>query len=222
MELLDIIIAAKIFGIKVINPEDFMELLIRFFFNFSVAVVIVRFIYYPITKRKEYLFTYLLFSVIIFFMCNLLSSAKISTGFALGLFAIFSIIRYRTDPIPIKEMTYLFVVIGISVVDALASKKVSYAELVFTNLTVIGFTFVLEKVWLTRHETRKSITYEKIDLIKPENHDKLMTDLRERTGLNIHRFEIGRIDFMRDSANIRIFYHEDEKVSAETEEYTRD
>jgi len=201
---------ARLFGIKYINPDDFMELLVRFFFNFGVALVIVRSIYYPITRRKDYLFTYLLFSVIVFFLCQLLSSVKLGLGFALGLFAIFGIIRYRTDPIPIKEMTYLFVVIGLAAINGLANKKISYAELIFTNLTIMAVTYGLEKLWLLKSESRKTVVLEKIELIKPENLELLLEDLRERTGLNIHRVEIGRIDFLRDSARVRVFYYEGE------------
>ena len=143
----DPLMVARLFGIKYINTEDFMELLVRFIFNFGVALIIVRAIYYPITRRKDYLFTYLMFSVIVFFLCQLLSSVKLGVGFALGLFAIFGIIRYRTDPIPIKEMTYLFVVIGLAAINGLANKKISYAELIFTNVSIIAITYVLEKLW---------------------------------------------------------------------------
>ena len=205
----EMILLTKLFGIKLIDSNDFWELLIRFFFNLIITTVIVRSIYYPITRRKDYLFTYMLFSVIVFFLCQLLSNVKIGLGFALGLFAIFGIIRYRTDPIPIKEMTYLFVVIGISAINGLANKKISYAELVFTNLAIIAITYSLEKLWLLKHESRKTVILEKIDLIKPENHDELLQDLRERTGLNIHRTEIGRIDFLRDTARVRIFYYDE-------------
>jgi len=180
-------IIARLFGIKYINPQDFLELLVRFVFNFSVALVIVRAIYYPITRRKDYLFTYLMFSIMVFFMCQVLSSVKLGLGFALGLFAIFGIIRYRTDPIPIKEMTYLFVVIGLAAINGLANKKVSYAELLFTNLIIIVVIYGIEKLWLLKSESRKTVILEKIDLIKPENHELLMKDLRDRTGLNIHR-----------------------------------
>lgn len=207
MELLDSIFLVKYFGIKVIDTEDFIELVCRFAFNSLITGIIVRYIYYPITKRKDYLFTYILFSIIVFFLCHLLSNVKLGLGFALGLFAIFGIIRYRTNPIEIKEMTYLFIIIGISVINALANKKVSYAELIFTNVMVLAITYFLEKVWLLRHETRKRIIYEKIDLIKPENHKLLLEDLRERTGLNIHRVRIGRIDFLRDTANVQIYFY---------------
>ena len=212
MELIDHVILTKFFGIRLIDINDFTELLIRFSFNFIIVVWLVRYIYYPITRRKDYLFTYLLFSVIVFFLCQLLSSVKLGLGFALGLFAIFGIIRYRTDPIPIKEMTYLFIVIGIAAINGLANKKISFAELMFTNLVVVGITYGLEKIWLLKSESRKTVEYEKIDLIKPENHALLMEDLKERTGLNIHRFEIGRLDFLRDTARIRVYYYEDNSL----------
>ena len=187
-----------------------MRLIIKGVFNLAVVLLIVRYIYYPITKNKDYLFTYLLISLTVFLLCFLLDNVKLQLGFALGLFAIFGIIRYRTDPIPIKEMTYLFLVIGISVVNALANKKISYAELVFANLLIVFVTFGMEHLWLLKHETRKNIIYEKIELIKPENKEELLADLKERTGLNIVRYEIRRIDFLKDIANIRIFYYEDD------------
>ena len=124
----------------------------------------------------------------------------------MGLFAIFGIIRYRTDPIPIKEMTYLFLVIGISVVNALANKKISHIELIFAIFLILGVTYGLEKVWLLKHETRKNIVYEKIELIKPEHRQELIEELKLRTGIDIIRVEIGRIDFLRDVATVRIFY----------------
>ena len=132
-------------------------------------------------------------------------------GFALGLFAIFGIIRYRTDAIPIKEMTYLFVVIGLSVINALANKKISYAELMFTNFALIAITYGLEKYWLVKHESRKRVVYENIELIKPQNREAMHNDLQERTGIKISRFEIGKINFLNDSAEVKIFFYEDEQ-----------
>jgi Domain of unknown function (DUF4956) len=198
----------EIFGIQIIDAEDFIELVARFLLNTAVVIVIVRYLYYSIQKRKDYLFSYILIGTIVFLMCFLLENVKLQLGFALGLFAIFGIIRYRTNPIPIKEMTYLFIVIGISVINALANKKVSYVELFFTNLVVILITYLLEKVYLLRHESSKTIIYENIDLIVPEKQAELVKDLKKRTGINISRFEIGRIDFLRDIVRIRIFYFE--------------
>lgn len=195
-------------GTPIFDANDFWKLIIKGVFNFLIVLIIVRYIYYPITRNKDYLFTYLLISLTVFLLCFLLDNVKLQLGFALGLFAIFGIIRYRTDPIPIKEMTYLFLVIGISVVNALANKKISYAELVFANLLLVGVTYGLEKVWLLRHESRKNIIYEKIELIKPENRTELIKDLSKRTGIDIIRVEIRRVDFLRDTANIRIFYYD--------------
>jgi hypothetical protein len=129
----------------------------------------------------------------------------------LGLFAIFGIIRYRTDAIEIKEMTYLFLIIGISVVNALGANKLSMAELGTINFSVVILTFILEYVWLMKHETRKTINYERIDLITPDKYEEMKADLEKRTGLSINRFDIGKIDFLNDTALIRVFYYADEQ-----------
>ena len=131
----------ELFGIALIDAPSFAELLIRFAFNFLVIFVVARCLYYPATKRRDFLFTYILISTIVFLLCFLLGNVKIQVGFALGLFAIFGIIRYRTELMPIKEMTYLFLVIGIAVINALSNKKVSYAELLFTNLAIVTVAF---------------------------------------------------------------------------------
>lgn len=210
-DLLFILADVEIFGSDFFDKKDFIELLVRSAFNFLIVGYIVRYLYYPVTKNKDYLFTYLLISVTVFFLCFLLENVKLELGFALGLFAIFGIIRYRTDPIPIKEMTYLFIVIGISVMNALVNKKISHAEVIFTNVMFIAITYGLEKIWLLKHESRKNITFEKIELILPERKEELLADLRQRTGLNITRVEIRNVDFLRDTANLRIFYFEDEQ-----------
>lgn len=202
--------ALEFLGTPLFDSKDFFKLLVKTAFNLSIILIIVRYIYYPITKNKDYLFTYLLISLTVFLLCILLDSVKIELAFALGLFAIFGIIRYRTDPIPIKEMTYLFLVIGVSVINALANKKISYSELVFANVMIIAVTYGLEKIWLLRHETRKNIIYEKIDLIGPDKRDELLLDLKERTGIDVVRVEIRRIDFLKDIAYLRIFYYEND------------
>jgi hypothetical protein len=203
---------AEFMGIEWVDKGDLLKLSVRFLFNFIVTMTIVRYIYYPIAKRKDYLFTYLLISTTVFFLCFLLENVKLELGFALGLFAIFGIIRYRTDPMPIKEMTYLFIIIGVSVINALANKKISHSELLLTNGFILFLSFALERMFLLKHESRKTITYEKIELIKPENSSDLLADLEDRTGLKINRIEIGRIDFLRDTAQVRIFYFESDQV----------
>jgi len=207
------LIGTKIFGIEIIDYNDVLELFVRFVFNFGVTTVIIRYLYYPTTRRKDYLFTYILLSTTIFLLIFMLESVKMKIGFALGLFAIFGIIRYRTNPIPIKEMTYIFVVIGLSVINAMSSKKISYAELVLVNLIIIAIIFLLEKVWLLKHESSKVILLEKIELIKPEKQKELIADLEERTGIKISRVEIGKINFLKDTARVKIFYFESDQIN---------
>lgn len=191
--------------------EDFYSLILRLIINLVFLTIIIRFLYYPITKRKDYLFTYYLIGIITFFLCFGLKKLDIDTGMGLGLFAIFGIIRYRTDAIEIKEMTYLFLVIGLSVVNSLASRQISMAELAVINTSTVLITYGLEYLWLLKHETRKTITYERIELIRPENYEEMLADLQERTGLAINRFEVGKIDFLNDTAQVRIFYYADEQ-----------
>jgi hypothetical protein len=191
--------------------EDFYGLLIRLGINLFFLTILIRVLYYTKTRRKDYLFTYYLIGTITFFLCFGLMQMDIDTGMGLGLFAIFGIIRYRTDAIEIKEMTYLFMIIGISVVNALASNELSISEVGVINITVVLLTYLLENVWLMKHETRKTINYERIDLIKPENQDLLKADLEKRTGLTINRVEVGKIDFLNDTAMVRIYYFADEQ-----------
>ncbi len=192
--------------------NDFYLLLGRLAINMIFLTLIIRMLYYPKTKRKDYLFTYYLIGIITFFLCFALKKLDIDTGMGLGLFAIFGIIRYRTDAIEIKEMTYLFVIIGISVVNSLASDKITVAEVALINLFVLLLTFGLENLWLLRHETRKTVVYERIDLIKPEKYDEMKEDLEKRTGLSINRIEVGKIDFLSDTALIRIYYYDSDQT----------
>ena len=194
-------------GVELIDLPGFIELVVRFILNLTVIMILVRWLYYSTTKRKDYLFTYILISSLIFLLCYLLAGVKLQIGFALGLFAIFGIIRYRTNSIPIKEMTYLFLIIGISIINALADTKTSVAEVLFTNFVVILIAFCLEKIWLLKHESARSIVYEKINLIKPEKYQELLEDLKERTGIKqITRIEVGKMDFLKDTCNLKIFY----------------
>ena len=191
--------------------EDFYLLLIRLCVNVVFITILIRFLYYAKTKRKDYLFTYYLIGTITFFLCFGLKKLDIDTGMGLGLFAIFGIIRYRTDAIEIKEMTYLFLIIGLSVVNALASNQLSIAEMALINVFMVVLTYVLEFLWLMKHETRKTINYERIDLITPEKAAEMKRDIEGRTGLSINRFEIGKIDFLNDTAQVRIFYYAEEQ-----------
>lgn len=189
--------------------DDAWVLIFRLIINFVVTGIIIRFIYYPRTQRKDYLFTYFLIGTIVFFLCFALKKLDIDIGMGLGLFAIFGILRYRTSTIAIKEMTYLFIIIGLSVINALA-QQISIFEIATVNIVVLMLAAGLEYVFLLKHESRKTIVYEKIDLITPDKYDEMLKDLKERTGIAIHRFEIGEIDFLNDTANVMVYYFDDE------------
>ena len=182
------------------------ELILRFGFNILVAVILIRFIYARTRVYSTYKFTFLMFNTLIFFVCYLLSNVTMSIGFAFGLFAVFAILRYRTDPIPIKEMTYLFAVITIGVMNAMSTPEISVLELLFANIAIITVAYVLENVIRGAGLEEIRVTYEKIENIPTDRHDELMADLRERTGLEIQDIEIERLDFLRDVARIRIRY----------------
>jgi len=188
------------------NHSDMVKLLFRFAINMTFITLLVRYVYYRKTANKDFLFTYYSISVIAFMICFALKKLEIHVGMGLGLFAIFGIIRYRTDTVRIREMSYLFVVIGLSVVNALAGKQISLVELLFINVTVTGVIAGLEYLWLMKQETIKTIIYEKIENIKPENYHLLKADLENRTGLKITRIEVGKIDFLRDTAQIKIHF----------------
>jgi hypothetical protein len=196
----------RLFGMKLINVEDFISLLTRFSLNLIIIVAIVVGLYAKSSRRKDFYFSYIAISIVIFLLCFLLANVKMELGFALGLFAVFSIIRYRTDSIPIKEMTYLFVIIAVSVINALANKKISYAELLTTNLLIVGGLYGLEKILNLRQELYYRIVYEKIENVQAGREEELLADLKLRTGINIKRFEIRRIDFLRDVAIIYIYF----------------
>lgn len=201
----------RIMDIKFYDP-DVWDLIIRFAFNFVIAYVLVKLIYRSDKRNKNYAFTFYVFNTLIFFLCYLMNNVKLDLGFAFGLFAVFSILRYRTISIPMKEMTYLFVVIAIAVINALTTKKVSFIELLFTNFTILASTFFLERLWYKEGLSEQTIEYEKIELIKPDKRTEMMADLRERTGLDIRTFEIITTDFLKDMARVKIFY----KASAYT------
>lgn len=197
----------RFLGIKLINVGDFLELIVRFTFNTSLIFMVTHGMYAKNSSRKDFYFSYLAIGVIVFLLCFLLNSVKLELGFALGLFAIFGIIRYRTDAIPIKEMTYLFIIIGISVMNALSNKKVSYAELMLTNSLIIAGLWFLEKRLMLKQEKSIKLIYEKIENIHIKNHDELLSDFQKRTGIEVNRYEIERIDFLRDIAEITLYYN---------------
>jgi len=188
--------------------HELLNLIIRFGFNLSVAFIIIKLIYQRDHNNNDFVFTYFMFNSLIFFFASILGSITINMGFAFGLFAVFAILRYRTDPIPIKEMTYLFIVITIGVINALSGNEVSFEALLFTNTALVGLTYFLEKYWQNNLLASMNIDYEKIENVKPQNHEALLTDLKERTGLNIQDFQFSRMNFLRDTVRIKIYYKE--------------
>lgn len=186
------------------------ELLPPFILNLIVIIVIVGFIYYPANhSRREYIFTFFTFSILMFFISGLLRDVQLTLGFGFGLLAVFSVLRYRTERIPLKEMTYIFICITIPFMNTLfMATRITFPELAAINAIIVGGIFLAEQSWGVHYLLQKQVIYEKIDLIKPNNHEELMRDLRTRTGLDVQRYEIEEINFLRDTANITIYYNE--------------
>lgn len=185
---------------------DLLELTMRFLINITAIFLLVRVIYYPRHKNKDFLFTFFLFNCLNFLICFLLSATKIKIGFAFGLFAIFSIMRYRTVVVPVKEMGYFFVCVAVGIINALATVDDHYVILIACNVFILGLTMILDRHINLTHENVKEIVYERIDLIKPEQREEMLTDLRNRCGLPIHRIDIINIDFLKDVAVIHAYY----------------
>lgn len=194
--------------VPLVDMADTWTLLLRFAFNTLVTWYIIHFLYYPKSRRRDYYFTFMLISVSVFFLIFLLGGVKLKIGFALGLFAIFGIIRYRTESMPVREMTYLFVLIALSVINALAV-TLSYAELLVTNLIFIVFIRVSEDNRWTSHVSCKLVLYDRIDLVLPERRAELIEDLQRRTGLTVVRIEVGAMDFLHDTVMLKVYYAAD-------------
>ncbi|MBQ9555187.1 MAG: DUF4956 domain-containing protein [Muribaculaceae bacterium] len=184
------------------------EMLVRFGFFMVVLFFIVYFLYYRKTHRRDYFFTLTLLSVSIFFLIYLLGSVKVKIGFALGLFAIFGVLRYRTETIPVREMSYMFGVISLSVINALAD-SLSFVELLLPNVAIALLIWLFEALVLKASLASKLVLYDRIELITPERREELLEDLRKRTGLNITKINVGSIDFLKDTAILKIEYEND-------------
>jgi hypothetical protein len=192
-----------------LKPEqtDFLvTLALRFGFNLVATFIIVVLLYARISRRKEFYFSYFAISIAVFLLVFLLESVKIELGFALGLFAIFGIIRYRTDAIPPKEMTYLFIIIAVSVINSLSKDYFGYVELTFVNLLLVGALWALEKILMMRRESSLEIIYEKIENMHKDKEALMLSDLEERTGVKIIRYQINKINYLRDIARITIYF----------------
>jgi len=182
--------------------------------NMVVALLIVRFIYYPATQDKTYVFTFLAFNTVIYFVLGMLTSATLSVGVGFGLFAIFSVLRYRTDEMPIREMTYLFIVIALPVMNSVMMSASSIPWLLVANGTIVALLYALEKEWGFHFAGSKRVVYDRVELITPANQDRLLADRRERTGLPVERVEVRRIDFLHDTAELMVYYDEPRAAQA--------
>lgn len=189
------------------------KLIIRLLIDFAAVFILIRCIYYPIYKHRELFFTYFIFNIIIFLISFLLNKVDLSMGAAFGLFAVFSMLRYKTEEIAIKDMTYLFLTIAIGLVCAVTKIKdtadeIEYAFLIGINAIILLITYLLESSIFLKKEDAKIILYEKIEFITPDKKEELLADLKLRTGFNIHRYSIQKIDFLKDTVQIKIYFYE--------------
>ena len=188
---------------NVIAESNIFQVGIRFIIDLVVITILVRYIYFGQKRDKEYVFTFFLFNVLIFFVCYMMLKVNISMGFAFGLFAIFGILRYRTSTIPIKEMTYLFTAITLALINAIA--PIDWA-MAFMNVSILVFVYVMEQLWFANKEQSKNITYDRIELIENDQIEELIEDLKRRTGLQVTRFEIKSMNLLNDSAVLKMYF----------------
>jgi hypothetical protein len=178
-----------------------------FIVNILSAFIVVKLVYYPRGQSNNYVFTFLAFNTVIYFIMGLFTSIELSIGAGFGLFALFSILRYRTETVPIREMTYLFVMAALPILNSVLFNSSEYVKMVVVDLLVIIVLWILDREWgFSCERSQMEIVYEKIDLIKKERKEEMLKDLRERTGLNVLDFEVLNINFLHDVANLKIIY----------------
>jgi len=222
---------AQLIGVTLFDPQHFISLIIRFIINFTVVSIIARYFYYPRSHRRDYMFIFILMAMSIFMLVNLMEGDSMNIGAAMGLFAIFGIMRFRTEAVPIREMTYLFMLIALSVVNALAHADyhpkadywdgVGLVTILFVNVVFVIMAWVFESSKVMSEECSRIIAYDNVSLITPEKREELKADLEKRTGLKITRIEIGLLDYLKDSALIRIFYNDPNDVGNSIARYGR-
>ena len=210
------------FGLTFIDPQQFISLLLRFLVNLVVVTIIARCFYFPRSHRRDYTFIFILMAMSIFLLVSLMEGEGMNIGAAMGLFAIFGIMRFRTEAVPIREMTYLFMLIALSVVNAVAHgdyhPKADYWDgvgivtILFVNIAFIFMAWIFESSKVMNQECSRIIRYDNVTLITPDKREELKADLEKRTGLKITRIEVGMLDFLKDSTLIRIFYDDPNDV----------
>ena len=215
----DILDVQSITDAMMTTAQSLTELAIRFFLNLAVCWIIVQFFYYKKSRRRDYYFTFMVFSSAMLMLLYMMGNVEVGVGLTLGLFAIFGIIRYRTETVPIREMTYLFVIIALAAMNGLAPVyklvganphyELSLGSTLVTalaNVLVIVLIWVLEDEKLLKHTSTKLVLYDRIELIVPERRAELVADLEKRIGVKVDNLEIGHVDFLKDAAFIKIYY----------------
>ena len=219
------------------TTQSITELCIRFFLNLLVCWILVQFFYYRKSRRRDYYFTFMVFSTAMLMLLYIMGNVEVGVGLTLGLFAIFGVIRYRTETVPIREMTYLFVIIALAAMNGLAPvyKLVGATSanphyelsmgtvgiMALSNLLVVCLIWVLESERLLKHTSTKLVLYDRIELIVPERRAELIADLEKRIGVKINNLEIGHVDFLKDAAFIKIFYNLDKGQSGSIDTLTK-
>lgn len=206
----------EFFGIPFFD-DDVYKMMLRLGINMFYLTAIIRLSYYRFSKKTEYLFTFYLVGVMVFFLCFTLKKYELDLGLALGLFAIFGILRYRTEPLKVREMTYLFVVLGVSVMNALSNKKMSFIEIITANTFIFVVIFYLDRYWSLQRITPKEkiapkdfgtqdIIYNSLENIKPKQNNLLREELENSLGVEILKLDIGEVDFEKQTVKIKIRY----------------
>ncbi len=187
-----------------LDGDDFVRLALRLVLDLAFAAIVIRWIHYRLFRNRELMFTYLLFNLITFALCFLLREVPMELGFALGLFAVFGILRYRTEPIRPRDLTYLFVVIGLAILNAVANDRISLAELLLLDAAIVGLTWMMACVPFGRREEVRLVLYDNLELLKPGQDAALKEDLAKRTGLEVIHVEVGDLNLMRDTARLAV------------------
>lgn len=218
MGIIESILTAKrvdLHGLEILNPDYLFILLSRFLMNLTFTYVVIKKIYYDVKKKSdstnkkiEYFFTFIIFNILLFFIASLLADTKLKMEAAFGLFAIFSILRYRTLQLEVKEMTFLFISIALAVVNSMVTSQIGLVEILFTNCTIVLATWVMERKWVSMYKSTMPIKYEKIELITIDKRAELIADLKARTGLNITDVKTENINYLQDTADLTVFYEE--------------
>ena len=204
-----------------LDPSDFLRLVCRLGLNAAFVTMVILVIYYRVHRNREFVFTFYIINLITFSMCLLLRKVPMELGFALGLFGVFGILRYRTEEIRMRDLTYLFIMIGLGIINGVANKKVSTAELLAVNLAIIATAGLLELPMRARAHGSTPMLYDNLALLHPDQVDALHADLAQRTGLDIMRVQVHRIDFLRDAAEITVQHRSTTGPTAKTPQTTR-